>query len=222
MLRDLQGPQRRSGLERLSRRYWKPVYCFVRQAFRVQREDARDLTQSFFTWLLTSDVLDRFDPQQGRLRHFLKGVVRNFVRNEQAGQRAVRRGGKSDRIALGDLPSADLPDPRAVDPEQAFDEAWVGELIERATERVQKQLTDEGRSGDFEIFVAYEMAPPGEHPTYESVAKQLGVSANTVRHQLFKIRERIRTEIRAELRDTVRGDEQLEAEWRELFGLGAT
>ena len=36
-------------LERVIELYWKPVYRFIRLKFRKNNEDAKDLTQSFFT-----------------------------------------------------------------------------------------------------------------------------------------------------------------------------
>lgn len=40
--------QHRAALEDLCRRYWKPVYSWIRAAWSKPAEDAKDLTQAFF------------------------------------------------------------------------------------------------------------------------------------------------------------------------------
>jgi len=49
-------------LERVVALYWKPVYRFIRLKFRKSNEDAKDLTQGFFTTALQRDFFRRFDP----------------------------------------------------------------------------------------------------------------------------------------------------------------
>ena len=49
-------PGARDALEKLARSYWKPIYFFVRR--RVgDVEQARDLTQAFFAYLMEKDLL---------------------------------------------------------------------------------------------------------------------------------------------------------------------
>jgi DNA-directed RNA polymerase specialized sigma24 family protein len=50
---------RRSAWEELARKYWKPVYAYVRAAWARSNEDAKDLTQDFFAWMLKSDLPGR-------------------------------------------------------------------------------------------------------------------------------------------------------------------
>ena len=45
-------PRAAERLNRLLQRYWKPVYVFIRMQTRCSVEDAKDLTQAFFTRLL--------------------------------------------------------------------------------------------------------------------------------------------------------------------------
>ena len=86
-------------------------------------------------------------------------------------------------------------------PEEAFDRVWVDGLIERATERVREQCAAAGQEIRFRVFEEYEMAPPGERPTYRSVAEKLGLGQNAVRHTLVAIHEQIRVELRAERKE---------------------
>ncbi len=47
---------RRRALEALIASYWKPVYKCLRIQWRESNEDAKDLTQGFFTSLLESST----------------------------------------------------------------------------------------------------------------------------------------------------------------------
>ena len=212
------GDARQAGLETLCHRYWKPVYCYVRSAWRASNADAKDLTQGFFVWLVQVDVLQRYDPSQGRFRHYLKGLLRNYVRSQQSAAKRIKRGGETRHVGLDDeeLALADqIPDTKSESPEQAFDRHWVEGLMERALHRARTYYAAAGLELRVQIYEAYELAE-GE-PTYAGVAGALGVKPGDVRNHLHHMRERIRIELRAELRDTVQSGGDLEQEWRELF-----
>jgi hypothetical protein len=49
--------ERRRAFEAIVQAYWKPVYKYVRIHWRRSNEDAKDLTQSFFTRLIEKDDL---------------------------------------------------------------------------------------------------------------------------------------------------------------------
>jgi RNA polymerase sigma factor (sigma-70 family) len=212
--------ERQVALETLCTRYWRPIYCYVRRAWRKSNEDAKDVTQAFFLWLMDGEVLSKYATERSSFRFYLKGVLRNYMRNSEQALKRLKRGGDVKHLPLAnelrDLADT-IPDPSAESPEEAFDRAWVDELIERATERTQETLLEAGRELRCAVFRAYELAPPGAQPTYSGVAEQLGIKVSDVRNHLFAVRERLRTEIRNELRETVSSTEQLESEWHRLF-----
>ena len=56
----------------LLKRYWKPVYCYLRR-HGYGNEEAKDLTQDFFhEVVLGRDLFQRADKSQGRFRSFLR------------------------------------------------------------------------------------------------------------------------------------------------------
>ncbi|MBN1346315.1 MAG: hypothetical protein JXQ73_26745, partial [Phycisphaerae bacterium] len=63
-------PAHRVVLNLMIERYWKPVYCYVRRR-GFGNEDAKDLTQEFFSSWLQRDVFGRVDPSRGRFRSFM-------------------------------------------------------------------------------------------------------------------------------------------------------
>ena len=125
--------QRQQGLDDLCVRYWKPIYGYVRRAWRKSNEDAKDLTQAFFMWLVDGEVLKKYDPGQGSFRFYLKGLLRGYVSNHEQALRRLKRGGEARHLDIFDdmanLSEA-IADERTESPEDAFDRAWVDELIE--------------------------------------------------------------------------------------------
>ncbi len=220
-IRGIEGDEHVDGLTVLCDRYWKPVYRFIRAAFSKKNEDAKDLTQAFFLWLMEKEVLRKYEPELGTLRTFLKVLLRRFVAHHEEALRRLKRGGgvKTIPLAIDDANLADvLADPKSIDPEAAFDQAWRGQLVERAMERVAERCAEGKKKVQWDAFQAYDMAPAGEKPTYAEVAALLSIKESDVRNYLFAIRQRVRTEIRAELVDTVSDYRDLKDEWNALFG----
>ena len=60
----------RRAMEDLCAIYWKPVYGFIRGK-GWKEEEAKDLTQGFFTHLLQKESLLQVSRERGKLRFFL-------------------------------------------------------------------------------------------------------------------------------------------------------
>jgi RNA polymerase sigma-70 factor (ECF subfamily) len=78
------GGKSRDALAALCQAYWHPVYSFICR-YGFDREEARDLTQGFFTLLLEKNYLLAADPERGKFRSFLLTAVKNFLANEGIG-----------------------------------------------------------------------------------------------------------------------------------------
>src|SRR5436309_1791612 len=87
--RESDGDEYRRHLESLIRLYWRPVYSYLRRKRGRRVEDAKDLTQSFFTFLLGRPFLDGVDPSKGRFRTYLLACLQNFLLNEADRERAL-------------------------------------------------------------------------------------------------------------------------------------
>lgn len=213
------GEDRRLGLETLCRRYWEPIRSYARAAWARSDDDANDLAQDFFVWLLDgNEVLSKFSPELGSFRHFLKGLLRNFGRNARQASRAEKRGGGKSALPLTDAHVPGREDERLAAAEKAFDMAWVLEVTRRALERVRLGLEGTQKAYQWRAFEEYDLRPPAERLTYEALATRLGVSESDVRNGLFAVREKVRAEVRTELCDTVATQRDLEEELRQVIG----
>jgi RNA polymerase sigma factor (sigma-70 family) len=212
----------RQALETLCERYWAPVASYARAAWARSDDDAHEITQEFFAWLLEADVLSKYAPDRGSFRNFLKGVLRNFERNQAQARRRKKRGGGARPLSLDDTrsPIGDgVASSEETDPVVAFDRAWLSELTNRAVARLRRRYSDEKRAARLRVFEAYDLAPEGERPTYGALAASLGLKESDVRNHLTSAREALRDELRAELRDTVADRSAFEEEWKALVGV---
>ena len=205
----------RAGLEDLCRRYWRPVFCYVRVAWAKSDEDARDLAQAFFLWLLEGEPLKTYTPERGGFRTFLKVLLRRFVGHQERALQRIKRGGGIDFVPLEDLGLG--ADPQDSDPEVLFDRAWVTEVVNQAMERVRKRYSARDQSSAFAVYEGYELVPAGERPTYAELGRRLGLETSEVKKHLFAIRDELRREIRRDLRCMTSDDRELEEEWSVLF-----
>ena len=123
---------RQRALEVLIFAYWKPVYKYIRLHWKLQSEDAQDLTQAFFARLLEKQLLDRFDASRARLRTYLRVCVDSFVINEDQAARRLKRGGDVTLLSLdfetaeGELVQVDVAAPG--DPDELFNREFARNL----------------------------------------------------------------------------------------------
>ena len=80
-------------LSRFLSAYWRPTYLYIRRDRRKSNEVAKDLTQDFFAHLIEKSLLDKYRPELGRLRTFLKVSLKNFLADQERRSSAARRGG---------------------------------------------------------------------------------------------------------------------------------
>lgn len=203
--------QHRAALEDLCRRYWKPVYAWVRVAWAKSNEDAKDLTQAFFLWLLDGEPLKKYEPERGGFRGYLKLLLRRFVGHQEVALKRLKRGGGIKHISIED--DGLVADARETDPEKLFDRSWITEMVNQAVKRVWEDAEEVA----VHVYERFEFAPEGERPTYKQLSEDLGISLKEVKNHLFAIREKVRAEIRADLRNMTADDRELEEEWNVLF-----
>lgn len=202
---------RRAVMESLAERYWSPVFQFLRLSYGKPAQEAEDLAQAFFLWLMERDVLQKFDPARSAFRTFLKGVLRNFAGNEHQALQRLKRGGGVRHVPL---PAAMLD--AESDPEKAFDRAWTRELVARAVARVRARYEASKRFVPFLVFERHDLAA-GDPPSYAELARTLGLKESDVRNHLFEVRGRVREEVGAELRDLEGEPDDSSVDWGGVF-----
>jgi len=93
------GTAARRAMGELVQMYWFPLYAYVRRRGSGPAQ-AEDLVQGFFARLLEKDALALVDRRRGKFRSFLLASLQNFLSNEWDKNRAAKRGGRADIVAL--------------------------------------------------------------------------------------------------------------------------
>jgi DNA-directed RNA polymerase specialized sigma24 family protein len=215
-------PNGSNALGELCRLYWYPVYAFLRRReSTLTRAEAEDLTQAFFLHLMENGALGRADRFRGSFRGFLIGCLKHFEANEQKRERALKRGGKF-RLVSFDVEEANdryLADSRR-DPEEAaervLDRQWARVVTENALARIRDGFgADQVTYERLKVFLI-----PGSEPgTYESAAKDLGVSLTLLKSVIHRLRREYRDAVRAEVASTVSAPHEIDAEIRHLVSI---
>jgi DNA-directed RNA polymerase specialized sigma24 family protein len=209
----------RAALEILCRRYWYPIYAFVRQQGRAHHE-AEDCTQEFLARLLATHGVSHARPERGRFRAFLASSLRHFLVNEWHKAQTAKRGGGAtfEPLDWGDAEHrfAHEPADPGLTPEQSFDRNWALGLIDRAV----SELRDEyGRSGREALFDALRPVLFGDSAD-ESLAQQaagLGMNVHALTMALHRLRRRLGEHLRAYVAETVGGEAEIDDELRQLM-----
>jgi RNA polymerase sigma-70 factor (ECF subfamily) len=202
----------RQALEELCRRYWSPLYQFIRLRGYSESE-AEDLTQDFLVHLLEHSTLQRADRLRGRFRSFLLGALVRFLADERDRRQAQKRGGGVVHLNLDDENSAALAvssDPGAV----FFDREWAMVILEQALGLLEAgfEPKEQGKFAMLRRFL------PGslETPSYEAAAAQLQVSLPALKSDLHRLRQRFRALVRQEVANTVSAPHEIEEEMAHL------
>ena len=175
-------------LERLTKAYWKPIYCFIRRVWSKNDADAKDLTQSFIVHVLEHDLLARFDQNRGNFRSYLKQCLRAFLSVDARDAGRLKRGG---HVAILPIEGLELP-AAEVGPDEEFDQNWTREVVERSLADVGKMLREQGKAVCFEVFRQYSQS---ETASYQEVGRRLGLSETDVHNHLRMVRKEMRRRV---------------------------
>ena len=202
--------------------YWRPVYRALRVKHRKQREEAEDLTQTFFLKLLEKRTLERFvaDSEAGRFRGLLRSLLERFVATAERDARRQKRGGDRPHVSLDPAQISAIEDRIASEPaEDPFDREWRATVIDQALTDFANESRNALARRRLEVFLAYEVEPErGSTPTYSDVARRLGVKPHDVKNDLVAARRRFAELVLERIREDVKSEEEAREELRTLFG----
>lgn len=216
---------RRRAFDALVAAYWKPVYKYIRLKWHAPDEDARDLTQAFFSRAFEKGFFDRFDPAQARFRTFLRTCLDGFVANERKASGRLKRGGGAQLLSLdfegaeGELRAREIPD--GTDPDAYFHHEWVRSLFGLAVDALRAECAARGRDVHFALFARYDIdaAMGGRNVTYAELAREYELSVHDVTNHLALVRREFRRLVLERLRALCASDEEFRAEARALLGV---
>jgi RNA polymerase sigma-70 factor (ECF subfamily) len=190
------GSSARAAIEELCRRYWLPIYSYLRRRGHPPA-DAEDYTQQFFAEMLADGTLQTACPAQGRLRTFLLAALQRSLVDQTRHRGRQKRGGGVPPVSLEwaraeELYFAEPVDHR--DPEKLYLLAWARSLMDQARELEHYLDRDD------------------DSASYREMAARLRISEITVRVHVSRLRKRFAEMFRLEVRETVDSDADVAAE----------
>ncbi|MEQ8765745.1 MAG: sigma-70 family RNA polymerase sigma factor [Planctomycetota bacterium] len=216
---------RQRALDLIVESYWKPVYKYLRLKWRLPNEEAKDLTQGFFTHALEKSTLDRFDPSKARFRTYLRTCLEGFAANEYKAANRLKRGGGHRHLSL-DFEDADrelkqIEPTVEIDPDELFRSEWTRSLLGGAIDSLRERCAASGHETRFALFEAYDLEGPELEtpPTYAELADRHGIAVTKVTNELHAARTWFREAVLDRLRQLTASDEEFRQEARDVLGL---
>ena len=218
------GPTSRASLEQVARRAWPAIYAFIRASGR-NPDDASELTQGFICDVfLSRDLLGKADQSRGRFRTLVMGAVRNYLADMHRRRTATTRRPKHGSIGRLDDLAERTSEPagmQALTPEAAFNSRYIASIIRASTERLQRELLEEGDEAGWEIFRLRVLQPSldGVAASYDEIAPRFNIGKGACAARLLVVKRRFAAILMDELRATVEDPADLQHEVAELLAL---
>lgn len=213
---------RGQALENLCTAYRRPLIRTVQSALpELSTTEAEDVVQQFFaddvfpSGTDKPTLFDSYQPEQGLLRHYLRGALRNFISSWLRARRALKRGGGYQHVSLDDPDHAEADWlPHGLDP--FFDREWALDVFSAAFQKLETHyLADEERARRYHVLqpwlVGYE-----DEERISALAEELGITPGALRTFLHRLRADWQDALRAIIAPTVASPGQVEEELRYL------
>jgi DNA-directed RNA polymerase specialized sigma24 family protein len=207
---------REKAMEEFCSAYWYPVYAFIRRRGR-DPEDARDLTQAFFSKMIADDWLAGVERRETRFSTLLLTVLKNFLIKEHARDTAQKRGGGQAPLSI-ELARAEgwfgAEPVSGESPERIFERRWALAVLDAALGRLQRECVLTGKARWFEVLGPFLSREP-EPGDYERAGSILGLERGAVAVSVHRLRRMYRNVLREEIAagssDPARIDEEMKS-----------
>jgi RNA polymerase sigma factor (sigma-70 family) len=218
---------RRRAFATIVESYWKPVYKYVRIKWQASNEDAKDLTQGFFTTAIEKRYFDSYDSQVASFQTFVRTCLDRFIANQRKSEGRLKRGGGAEHLHL-DFSEAEnelflQTGISEMSPEDYFQREWVRSLFSLAVEALRRHYTEKGSEIYFKLFELYDLrdddAPDSAKVSYASLAQEFGLTTTAVTNYLAAARRELRKLVLAKLRELTVSEEEFRTAARSLLGV---
>ena len=194
----------RDALNRLCQDYWKPVSATI-AAKGAPSERVDDLTQDFFMQLIDKGFFKRAEKGKGRFRSFMLGSLRFFLADDVKKTLSQKRGGHLQRSELTEESASVEVN------ETGFDRAWAETIFDNALQAVEAESREKRGEDVWEVLKRF---LPGsvKVPSYQELAEVLGVSEGGAKSEVFRLRQKFRSELRSRVALTVSAPHEVDEE----------
>jgi RNA polymerase sigma-70 factor (ECF subfamily) len=222
--RTLDEVRQREALDTLIKRYWKPVYSFLRRKGH-NNDSAKDLTQSFFEEIVLGERLTgQADPDRGRFRTFLLTALENYV---VSAHRAATRKKRHPRHGLLSLDGNDShvspPLADSMRPQELFNYVWASDLLDEALAEVEGSCVRDGKDLHWQLFhervlkPTLESSPP---PSYEHLCQRFDIATEAAAsNMVVTVKRRFKVALRRCIADQLGTEEGVDEEIHDMIAI---
>lgn len=212
-----QGDQAKRALEELCAAYWFPLYAWSRRC-GASPDDAEDHVQGFFVQVLQKQLFAAANPELGKLRTFMLTAFRRHVGDEQRKEGRQKRGG--GRIISFDATEAEAwyeaGQIHGESADRLFDRQWALTVLDQAMAELERQAAARGKSAEFAVLRPF-LTGEASADDYERAGREAGMTANTFKVAVHRLRSRFREALRREVAETQPDDADVDDEMRYLM-----
>jgi len=206
----------------LLKRYWKPVYCYLRR-LGFDNEKAKDITQAFFhDVVLGRNLIQRADKSLGRFRTFLLVALKRYVAAVRDKEFAQKRISQYKLVPLEKVDESGFSALRTeLTPEDSYQYVWVSSLLEQVFELVKNDCYKDRKACHWHLFHERVLEPIIEKtdlPVMDELCSKYKIKdRQTASNMIVTVKRRFRKALRDSLRDLVSSDEEVDSELLEIM-----
>ena len=209
-------------IDELLKRYWKPIYCYLRRK-GYDNEVAKDMTQGFFQEVvLGRELIQKANQNKGLFRTFLLTSIDRYIidlhRYEATGKRKPH--GQMFQLSDMDLSSVPLT---TIDttPEQSFQLAWISNLIDQVLLEVKNEFFSNNMNIHWQVFddkILNPIITSSNSPSLKDMCTKYGIDNDKrVSNMIITVKRRLRKSLERCLRQFARSDSQVKQEILEML-----
>jgi len=214
------GAAAKEALAELCQLYWYPLYAFLRRN-GSSPSDAEDVTQGFFEQILRRGSIGKADPTKGKLRSYLLGGIKFYLKDEYRKAVRERRTGAEAMISI----DADKAESRYLEipdlsnsPENLYDRQWALAVLEGTVAELEADYETRGKGRHFELFSPF-ITLEATQASYRDVALRLELTEGTARVAVHRLRKEYRTKLRQIVGRTLAESDQTDEEIEHLMAI---
>ena len=213
---------RQSSLEDLLKRYWKPVYCYLRHKGH-DNEQAKDLTQGFFQEVvLGHKLIQRADRIKGRFRTFLLTALDRYLISVHRNKSAQKRIPEHKFINLDQANPARLSGPsETLTAEETFNYAWVSSLLDNMLVEVEAECHSHGMEIHWKVFNDKILQPIIEDTAaapLSDICKKYGIdSEDRASKMIYTVKRRFQAALKRHIHQSVSSEAEVGEELEEIM-----
>jgi RNA polymerase sigma-70 factor (ECF subfamily) len=214
--------QRKAIIDVLLRKYWKPVYSYLKHK-GYDNERAKDLTQGFYhEVVLGNELIQKADQNKGRFRTFLLTALDHYVSNVYRGETAKKRMPKGKFVHLDEFNEYEEPNIlTTATAEEIFHYTWASNLLDEAIAQVKSEYCGGDKENHWKVFEEEVLAPiltNVRSPSLAEICSKYGIeSPSKASNMILTVKRRLSVVIKRCLRQFVQSESEVEEEFNDLL-----